>query len=298
MNHLSQKSRAGISMMLLSAVLFALMAAMVRGIPDVNSYTMVMGRFVVGILVCIGLFVIRFDKPRWSNWFWILIRGIVGGLAVVIFYWSIQAVGLAKAMMLSYTYVTFAALLAVPILGERLKLSQWGAVAVAMAGAALLCGVQDATVDSKSLLALFGGLCSGIAVIAITRCRATDSSTNIFWSQSIFGLAIAAWPVATHWTTPTTGQWLLLLVVGLLAAAGQLTMTFAYKHTGATQGSLLGLLSPVLTAGIGVLYFREAYTPGFIVGSLLILGACTYMALNPVQKTPTAQKCESGEVTA
>jgi drug/metabolite transporter (DMT)-like permease len=277
-------SRRGVIFMLASAVIFAMMAALVRGVTSVNSYTMVMARFAVGTLVCLAIFATGRDRPRWTAWPWLLGRGIVGGLAVVILYWTIQHIGLAKAQMLSYTYVVFAAIMAVPVLGERLTLSQWLAVAAAMLGAMLLCNVQTLTFNPGDWLAVFGGFCSGVAVICVTRCRATDTSTNIFWSQALFGMAIAAWPMAQNWKPPSPADWLWLLLIGLLASAGQLTMTYAYKHTGASQGSLLSLIAPVLCALIGVIYFHERYTSSFLGGSALIIAACIYMALNPVQQ--------------
>lgn len=278
--------RSGVFQMLLSAVFFAVMAAFVRGLPDVSAYTTVMGRFVIGALVCVGLFALRLDRPRWVNWPWMVVRGAVGGLAVVLLYWSIPVSGLAKAMMLSYTYVVFASLMAIPILGERLRPGHWLAIAVALAGTTLICGGSGRDFRAVDLVPLISAFCSGVAVIAVTRCRETDTSTNIFWSQSPFGIALAAWPMVTRWAPLTSHQLWLILAVGLLAAAGQLCMTYAYKHTGAAQGSLLSLTTPVLTAAIGVLYFHEPFTVGFGLGASLILTACVYLVLRPVQHGP------------
>jgi drug/metabolite transporter (DMT)-like permease len=273
----------GIIFMLLSAVIFAFMAALVRGV-SVNPYTMVMVRFIIGTLVCLAIFATGRDRPRWTSWGWLLGRGIVGGIAVILLYWAIQHVGLGKAQMLSYTYVVFAAVLAVPVLGEHLRPLQWLAVAVAMVGVVLLCDVQTLSFNAADGIALLSGLCSAVAVICVTRCRATDTSTNIFWSQSIFGGLIAIWPTATNWQPPAPAQWVWLLAIAFTAAAGQLAMTYAYKHTGASQGSLLSLVTPVLSAAMGVVYFHEHFTMGFTMGSLLILAACAYMAINPVQQ--------------
>ncbi len=275
-------AQRGIAFMMLSSLTFSLMAALVRGVETVNPYTMVMVRFIIGTLVCIGIFMTGRDRPRWTAWPWLLGRGIIGGFAVVLLYWSIQNVGLAKAQMLSYTYVVFSAVMAVPVLGERLRPGQWAAVAIAMVGIVLLCDVQTLSFNAADGWALLSGFCSGVAVICITRCRATDTSTNIFWSQSLFGIGIAAWPMALQWKPPRPTDWLWLLLIGLLAAVGQLAMTYAYKYTGASQGSLLSLLAPVMSALIGILYFHERYTPGFAIGASLIMAACVYMAFHPV----------------
>ncbi|NSW56231.1 MAG: DMT family transporter [Armatimonadetes bacterium] len=272
----------GIIFMLASAVIFSLMAAMVRGVASVNPLIMVAARFAIGILVCLAIFATGRDRPRWTAWPWLLGRGVIGGIAVILLYWSIQNVGLAKAQMLSYTYVVFAAIMAVPVLGERLRPLQWAAVLAAMLGAVILCGVQSLTFRPADWIALLSGFLSGVAVICVARCRATDTSTNIFWSQAVFGLAIVAIPATRAWVMPTPTEWLWLLLIGVFASAGQLSMTYAYKHTGASQGSLISLIAPVMSATIGVLYFHEPYTGEFLIGSALIIGSCIYMALNPV----------------
>jgi drug/metabolite transporter (DMT)-like permease len=282
-------------MMLLSSVLFSVMSAMVRELTEVDAYTIVLMRFVVGGLVVGGLFVSGLQKMRWTNWPWITARGVSGGLACVLFYWSIQHLGLAKAVLLNYTYVIFAAIFAVPILGERIRLPHWAAMGVAAVGIALLCGVQQVAVGRGDVLALAAGVVGGFAVVSLTRCRETDSSSNIFWSQCLFGIAIAAWPAGRSWTWPTPGQWVMLIIISLLAAAGQLTMTYAYKFTGAAYGSLLSLLTPVLSAVIGILYFQEHQTASFFAGAFLVLLACGYLSLHPVtravRRTAEAEKC-------
>lgn len=277
-------ARKGIAMMLLSSVLFSIMSGTVRGVSDVHSYTMVLARFVVGTSVVALFFLLRVEELRWRNWPWIIARGVSGGIAVILFYWAIQNLGLARAVALHYTYVIFAALFAVPFLGERIRPRHWAAIFAAASGVALLCGVGELAVSRGDLLALTSGVAAGFAVICVTRCRQTDSASNIFWSQSLFGIVIVAWPAARVWTPPEPHQWLALLAIGLLASAGQLSMTYAYKYTGAAYGSLLSLLTPVLTASIGILYFGERQGASFYAGALMVLAACAYLSLNPVRR--------------
>lgn len=81
--------------MLLSGVIFAVMAALVRGVA-VNPYTMVTVRFGIGTLVCLAIFATGRDRPKWTSWPWLIGRGVIGGIAVILLYWSIQHVGLGK----------------------------------------------------------------------------------------------------------------------------------------------------------------------------------------------------------
>jgi drug/metabolite transporter (DMT)-like permease len=203
-------------------------------------------------------------------------------VACLLYFWAIQNLGLAKASLLSYTYVVFGALFAVPMLGEPVQPRHWAAIGTAFAGIVLLTGVTDLSVTLGDLAGLASGLLSGLAVVCVTRCRATDSSANIFWSQSWFGLLIVAWPTSLRWQAPTPGQWAMLVAIGLFAAGGQLLMTYAYKFTGATNGSLYALLTPVLSTLLGVVCFGERLGVSAVAGAALILGACAWLSFNPV----------------
>jgi drug/metabolite transporter (DMT)-like permease len=258
----------------------------------VPSYVIVVVRFGVGGLTMAAVFATGISPMSWNNWTWIVARGVSGGTAVMLFFWSIQHIPLSKAVLYGYTYMIFAAILALPILRERIRLSHWISIAVAMVGIALLLNVERLTVHRADLVALLGAFLSGFAVVCITKCRSTDTSANIFWSQCLFGLVIAAWPAAASWVWPTASQWIQLIAIAVLATIAQLMMTYAYKYTGATYGSLLSQLTPVLTAVIGILYFKEQPTVGFFVGGALVLLSCCYLSVNPVGRAAVRMDSE------
>ena len=76
----------------------------------------------------------------------------------------------------------------------------------------------------------------------------------------------------------------MLLLIAFLAVGGQLTMTNAYKYTGATYGSLVSLLTPLISTAIAVLIFREELRLGFWFGTALILVPCAHLSLKPVRR--------------
>ena len=70
----------------------------------------------------------------------------------------------------------------------------------------------------------------------------------------------------------------LLLGIGIVATIAQLTMTWAYKHVSATEGSLMAFLTPVLNVILGVVVFGEKMHLTTVAGSALVLGCCGYVA--------------------
>jgi len=259
----------------------SLLVRLAKDVPGLSVYHTTFFRFLVGV-VFVGVYWLgRRERVRFVNRSWLVTRGVVGGVAVLLYFYGIVHVGLAKGTILNYTYPLWAAMMAPFILGERVSVGMWIAVLCALGGLYLLIvpstGVGEVTYHD--LLALSGGFLAGIAVLVIKRLRETDSSLSIFFSQSVFGLAmILYWTARTPMVFPAVG-WVLCLGIGLVATVGQLMMTYAYKHVGGTEGSLLSLLTPVSNTILGVVLFREPLTFRAMVGGAIVLAACGYAAV-------------------
>lgn len=72
---------------------------------------------------------------------------------------------------------------------------------------------------------------------------------------------------------PSFQQFLLLIVLGLIFLIAQLLMNQGFKFCKASEGSVI-LMSELVFVGIaGVVIFKDALSPGFLVGAFLIVGS-------------------------
>src|SRR6476469_3394483 len=81
-----------------------------------------------------------------------LIAGIIFGIEFVLIYRGLLLTSASRAVVFLYTAPFFVALGSYQFLGERLRASQWGGLALSFAGVALAIGVPQANVDAKVLL--------------------------------------------------------------------------------------------------------------------------------------------------
>jgi drug/metabolite transporter (DMT)-like permease len=262
-----------------SSVLFSGMSLLISLTHGVSSWVAAAARFLIGIAVILGLAASGVTRLSPVNRFWLVVRGAVGATAVYLSYRSIMALGLGKGTVLNYTYPIFAALLAPLMLKEKLTWDVLVAVAVSFAGIWLVVSPGSiAAVGVEDLLGLLSGVLAGIAVVAIKKLRQTDTAYMIYLAQCVFGMLVVGWPAATSSFAFPAAAWVLLLGIGVLATAAQLSMTWAYKHVPATEGSLLAFLVPVLNVVLGVLVFGERMRLSTLVGSALVLACCAYVA--------------------
>ena len=276
---LSAGPQLGMPVMAGSAVLFSLMSFLIPLTHGVSAFIIVSARFVVGILVIVCAAVVTRTPLKAVNKWWLVARGVIGASSVYLLFRGIMNLGLGQGTILNYTYPIFAALLAPVMIGEKLTWDVLASGLLSFVGIWLVVSPGPiSSINTETLLALLGGVLSGIAVVAIKKLRETETPSIIYLAQCVFGLLVVGWPTATSSFAFGALQWLILLALGIVATAAQLTMTWAYKHVPATEGSLLAFLTPVLNVLLGVLVFGEQMRPMMLVGSALVLACCGYIA--------------------
>lgn len=194
-----------------------------------------------------------------------------GLVALLCFFWSIGHLPLATATTLQYTSPLFTALLAAPILGERLTVRAWGWVWLAFGGILLILRPSFAVGAGPLLVGLAGGLCAALAYIFVRSLRKTDAPARIvWWFAAATTVLTAPFALAQGWPGSVEAL-LVVLSLGLASAGGQYGMTVAYKLERATVIAPLSYATVVFSALLGALFFKESLGPLSLVGMALFL---------------------------
>jgi drug/metabolite transporter (DMT)-like permease len=282
----------GMLVMAVSSLLFSAMSLLIPYARAAGTYVLASARFLTGGLIILIMGLSGLIRLRPVNWPWLVVRGLFGAVSVYLFYYGILKIGLGMGTILNNTYPVFAALLAPVILRDKLKPDVLAVVVVSFIGICLIvdpegimgvfgAGGSRAPLfgNLDSLLALLGGVLASVAVVAVKKLHETDTSPMIFLAQCVFGMLVFGYPTATASFTFDPRLWILLALIGVLATASQLVMTYAYKHVPATEGSILSFITPVVNVILGVILFGETMHPLAIAGSCVVLGGCVYVAL-------------------
>lgn len=268
----------GILLTLGSVVFFALMAVLVKAIPNVSSYQTTFFRFtigvgIIGILSLFGIIKLKFND--WRGLFW---RGFVGGIAVYLFYLAILKLGVGKGSVYIYSYPIFATIFSMIILKEKVESVKFAIIAVSFAGLILLSvgGGKGslAGMGIYELIAIAGSVTTGLAVVFVKKLHESDNSMAIFFSQCIVGFWMFLIPSGVTQAKGNLTEILLLVLVGIVATIGQLFMTEGYKYVNVATGSLLQSLVPVFNLLSGWLIFNEKYSSIEMIGAFVIVGSC------------------------
>ncbi|WP_269543075.1 DMT family transporter [Cerasicoccus fimbriatus] len=265
----------GVLMMLASVVLFSLNCLIVKYLGQrgevsfwaVNFYRGVAGTAFAVFLAGAGARqVLRvFYKPL------LILRGILGGVALAMFYVTVFHMDLGTASVLNLTYVLWGTLFAALFLGEHLNRKQMLGLVLAFSGIPILCGFSLAGIGVYHLIAIGGAIAAGGIVMLIRFLVRTENSTTIYAAQAIYGMLVAVPFLGFADYAAGWGNVALMLGGGVLVAGGQMIMTLGYSRLSVAKGASVQLILPILNAVGGMVFFHETYGLPIILGSALIL---------------------------
>ena len=275
--------RRGAVLILASTVAFCLMSALVRSASGIDPYKTTLFRFIVGLGILGTAAMFGKIELKFSNGPLLFLRGLLGGTAILIFFWSISKLGVGKATVLIYAFPIFGSIFGAIFLKERVGLLRVVAILTAFAGIYLLAvdnGDGFSVLGSlgvDELLTLCGAMLGGAALVLVKKLHDTDSSYAIFFAQCAIGLWVVVVPANTIPCSIGVAGGFLLVAIGVTSATGQLLATAGVRHVDVATGGLLGMLVPVLNYVIGVAIFHEAISFESVVGTAMVIGSCGFV---------------------
>jgi len=255
-------------------------------------------RLVIGLLgfVVYGLFrpqLFRIDRKAW------LLVGLGGGALVALFevayQFGIAGTGVAGAAALLYIAPVLVAILAKPLLGEKLTALRIVLALVVMAGAALTVqgGSHGAGATAIALPSLIQGVAGGL--LAMVSFAGTTllaryavpryGATQVLFLEILGGIVVLGivLPPAGHTPLPphTMGAWMyvLLLSLGSVLAANFFFFA-AVRRIDAALTSVAATIEPVVGALLALLLFKQHLSLSGWLGLTMVVGgvAMSYLS--------------------
>lgn len=209
------------------------------------------------------------------------LRAASGTAAQACGFFSLALLPIAEQTALNYTQPMFVTILAIPFLGEVVRIHRWSAVVVGFLGVVVIAlGTGEGFVGGAALgigVAVTGGMFSACTTLLVRQLSSSETSTTITLWQSLLMSAFALVLLPFFWVTPSLGELGVLVVMGLIGGCAQWLLTEAYASSqvsAVAPYSYSGLLWSML---LGWVVFGDR--PGFamLMGSLLIVAAGLYI---------------------
>lgn len=237
-------------------------------------------RFVFGALT-VGLFSLFGLRLRPHSLPVLLLRGLLGGGAVLLYFVAIAHLPVGVATLLNNSSPLFVAAFSWLFLREPLGTRTLLAFLVTTVGVLIVMlgnspmGGGRAVELRYVLLALGSAVLAGGAVTTIRAMRRREGSWEIFFAFCVIGALITAVPTASEFVWPTRRDAFWIALTGLFSSTYQVLMTYSLKDVPAVQAGLLLQLTPIATFALGALWLGELPSLlGWLGAGLTIFGVC------------------------
>ncbi|MCY6959226.1 DMT family transporter [Clostridium brassicae] len=262
-----------VSLMLLSALCFAFMAAMVKLAGDIPLFEKVFFRNFISLFLAFAIL-----KQNNSSMFgkkenqkYLMARALLGLMGVFLYFYSINNLYLADSSMLNKLSPFFITFFAAIFLKEKLNPVKIISMVVVFIGALLVIKPQwnlsIAPAVAGFLSAAFAG--GAYTLVRFLKDR-EDPSTIVFYFSFIS--VIGTFPLMMlKFTMPTKMQFVYLILTGVFAAIAQFALTHSYRYAPASEVAIYNYTNIIFSAIIGLFIWNEV--PDFLslIGGLMIV---------------------------
>ncbi len=218
-------------------------------------------------------------------------RSLLLLFSMLIFVTALAFVPLAQAIAVLYVSPIFVTALSVPLLGERVGIHRWIAVAIGFTGAMIVLRPGFGVMHWASMLLLVAALASALFQLSTRRLTAIDPPMTTLFFTSFAGTSLASLLVIPWWVSLSVGQWALLAAAGAVSALASYLMIRAFEHAAASVLAPIGYVE-ILTASIaGFLVFSDIPDRWTVAGAMVIAASGLYIARreSKLQRAETAK---------
>ena len=272
--------RAALGWMVVSSMLFASVMVSVRFfLSDLPSVQTAFLRYVMGVFLLLP-FVAGSLPQLWRSPVRkaLASRGILHGIAVCLWFFSIQRIPLADVNAILNLGPVWATLGAAVFLGEKLRLRRVSAILISFAGAMIIIKPGFAQIDIGIMAVMCTAAFFAFSDLIAKQLKAHHDDRFIILSLSVTISLITLVPALFVWQPISAGNWVGIILIGTAATVGHVTLlrSFAGPMWAAQSGKYIQLLFVII---LGVALFDEIPTTSTLFGALVVLLGVSYIAV-------------------
>lgn len=261
----------GVRLMLAASFTFALMNVFVKAVPHIPAVEIILFRSVISLVI--SVFMLQKQKVSvWGNNKPILIaRGVVGAIALLIFFELLQQIPLATASSLAYLAPIFTTIIGIFLVGEKVKPIQWLFFLISFGGVLIIQGFDSRIEIIHLIMGITTSFFMGLAYGFIRKLKTSEHPLVIIFYFPLVMLPISAIWSGIVWVMPSGIDWFYLIMVGILTQIAQFFMTKSYQSEELSKVSIVNYVGIVFSLSFGWIFFDEFFNIMTFLGMALVL---------------------------
>ena len=258
--------------------------------PPINPMQISNARFIFAFILIFIFFITTKSKIIKPNYKIHLGRSVCGWIGISILFGASSIIPITDATAIIFTNPIFTMLLAIVLLGEKVKPIKWIAVIITFWGALILIRPENNIINHQFIIIILiiGAFVLGLESIFIKMLTFKENPKQILLINNSIGLLISSIPICFIWTTPTTLQILAMLGIGSLMLCAQACFIQALRRSKAHFAVPYFYTTLIFVAIYDFFIFN--ITPddiSFIGASLIIIGGISIYISEIIKKPNT-----------
>lgn len=276
-----------IGLKLISALLFAMMSALVRQLGDVapvGQLVFFRSAFAIPPVLIIYAFRGELMSALYTNRpFGQLGRGTMSVFGMFSNFSSLTRLPLADATAITFASPLITVALAAIVLKEKVRIFRWTAVVIGFVGVVVMLiphldvghytTIGAATATTGAGFALFSAFCNAGTVIQTRRLTQSETTSSIVFYFSLVCALAGAVTLPFAWYTPTLPELIKLMSLGFLGGIAHIFLTESYRHATASVIAPFDYTSLLWALLLGYWFFGELPSSLVYVGAVIVAAA-------------------------
>ena len=287
------KNHLGAIYMILSVLFFSFMDILIKVTDEYDVGQIMFFRALFGLIPIFFLI----PKNRIKNFYKTkniklhFFRSFFGAIAMAAIFIGLRNLQLAEVTALAFSGPLWVVLFSMFFLSEKIRLKRWIAVGLGFIGVII---ISKPGFDNLNFYYIYPIIfCIGFAGVSILIRKLTLAGEPVWLIAFYFSLVSGLGGLLTIpfgvWKMPSTYDFILLILIGLLGGIANLLLTQSYKLAEVTLTTPLKYLSLVIAIIFGFYFFEEIPSIHTLSGAALIVvsSAIIFIRENQLKKPIT-----------
>ena len=207
-----------------------------------------------------------------------LIRGLIFVFSTYLFFYAISEISLPKALTLAFVAPICVTALSPFFLNEKVGVKRWTAVLLGFIGTMIVIRPGFIELNFATMSALGCGICYGFYLIITRKLSSSDNPLLTLLLSGLIGTIILSLFIPSIWVYPTSNQWILMALIGLIASVAHLFLILSLKYSDASKLAPLGYTEIITNILISYYFFHELPDNWTYLGLFIIVLSGLYIS--------------------
>jgi drug/metabolite transporter (DMT)-like permease len=267
--------------MLCAVAVFAVMDATMKEL--VRTYAPLQVAALRAIASLPFLFAVIAIANRWRElvphrWMLHLTRGVLAIAMLWLFVYAVSVLPLGEAYAIFLCAPLLVTALSVLLLREHVSWRRWTAIAIGLLGVLVILRPSAAQIITIGGMASFASaVCYALGIVMIRTMAQTESTWSISVSFLMMVAVIASLAARPQWLPIRPEHWLLIGVLGVTGALGQVLIVDAFRRAPASVIAPFEYTALLWGIAIDLTVWNTPPSARMLLGGMIVIGSGLYL---------------------